>query len=201
MNTALKCPEISPRKAAKAAAILDAAERVLIRHGSGFEISELANEAGVSNGLAYHYFGSKDGVIEAVISRFYARYGEVVDQPANPDIAWPVRERARLEEVVAFLYSDPLAPIVFGTLGHSSASAREFETESNLIAKAARNVASGQKRGEVPAEIDPALAGAAIIGAVHQTAMTAMQMDPRPAPKQVADQLWRLIAAAVGLRG
>ena len=191
---------ISPRKRAKAEAILDAAEGLIIETGGDFEISQLAATANVSNGLAYHYFGSKDGVIEAVIDRFYGRYTAVMDQPADTRIAWPVRERARLEDTIAFLYSDPLAKTVFSRLSHPRALHKEFEMQRAMMEKAARNVRSGQTRGQIPPEIDSALAGAAIIGAVRATMAMAMQLKPRPSPRRMAEQIWGFIEGVVGLR-
>lgn len=190
---------MSPRKSAKATAILDAAEALMMDRGAGFEISELAAKAKVSNGLAYHYFGSKDGVIEAVIERFYLRYSDVIDRRADPDIDWGVRERTRLEEAIAFLYGEPFATVVFGTLSHSSATLCEIAHQRVMTANAALNIRSGQKRGQIADSIDPDLAGAAIAGAIRQTLATAMQMQPRPSPAVLAEQLWRLIEAAVGL--
>lgn len=181
-------------------AILDAAERLVIAKGGEFEIGQLAKEAGISSGLAYHYFGSKDGVVAAVIDRFYARYTAVIDRSADPEIDWRVREHARLLETVGFLYADPFAPIAFGALGHKSAIAKEFEVQQALIERASHNIRSGQRRGQIPMEIDSNLAGSAIIGAVRTVMITAMRMEPRPDPKRVADQLWDLIEGAVGLR-
>ena len=180
--------------------MLDAAEALIIENGGDFEISELAAAAGVSNGLAYHYFGSKDGLIGAVIDRFYARYSSVLDREVDADIAWPVRERARLRETVDFLYSDPFAPTVFGALNHPGALAKELELRSALSARAARNIRSGQRRGHISAEIDCDLAGAAIIGAVHSAMMVAMKLHPRPTSEQVTQQLWGMIRGAVGLQ-
>ncbi len=200
MASATQAPEKPTRKEQRRDAILDAAERLGIATGSDFEISQLAKEAGISNGLAYHYFGSKDAVIAAVIDRFYARYSQVIDKPADPEIDWRVREHARLIDTVAFLYSDPFAPIAFGALGHRRAIEKEFEVQKQMIANAAHNVRSGQRRGQIPVEIDSELAGAAIIGAVRAVMMTAMRKSPRPQPEQVADQLWALIEGAVGLR-
>ncbi len=193
-------PKPKTRKEARRDAILDAAEALIITKGSAFEISELAAAAGISNGLAYHYFGSKDGVLEAAIDRFYTRYSAVLDKPADPEIAWAVRERLRLIETVAFLYADPFAPTAFGALGHARAIEREVAIQQSMIANAAHNIRSGQRRGHIPSTIDSELAGAAIIGAVRTTMMTAMRMNPRPSPDTVADQLWNLIESAVGLR-
>ena len=188
------------KKEIRRAAILNAAERLMIDTGADFEISQLAKAAEISNGLAYHYFGSKDGVLEAVIDRFYERYSAVMDRKVDPEISWPVRERARLLETIAFLYSDPFAPVAFGALGHPRAIAKEHEVQEQMIGRAAHNVRSGQRRGQIPTEIDSELAGAAIIGAVRATLMMAMRMTPRPNPDKVADQIWQLIESAVSLR-
>jgi hypothetical protein len=77
--------------------------------------------------------------------------------------------------------------------------AREHAMQQALIERAARNVRSGQIRGQIPADIDDRLAGAAIIGAVRTAMATAMRMSPRPSPRRVTSQLWALIMSAVGL--
>ena len=58
----------------------------------------------------------------------------------------------------------------------------------------------GSLERQIPGDIDATLAGAAIIGAVRTVMISAMRMEPRPAPEKVADQLWSLIEGAVGLR-
>ena len=198
----VKLAEGAPsRKEIRREAMLDAAETLIIEGQGEFEIAELAASVGVSNGLAYHYFGSKDGVIEAVIDRFYTRYSKVMDRPVDPEIDWAIREHDRLLDTIAFLYADPFAPIAFGALGHAHAVEKEFAVQREMISRAAHNVRSGQRRGQIPVDIDSELAGAAIIGAVRLVMMTAMRMEPRPAAEQVANQLWKLIAGSVQLEG
>jgi AcrR family transcriptional regulator len=52
---------------AKRQRILDAAVRVFARQGyETSRVGDIAKEAGVAYGLVYHYFGSKDSVLEAV---------------------------------------------------------------------------------------------------------------------------------------
>lgn len=68
-------PRLSPRKtplqgrsAATVATILEAAARVLERHGlEGFNTNAVAERAGVSIGSLYQYFPSKDAVMAALI--------------------------------------------------------------------------------------------------------------------------------------
>ena len=44
--------------------ILDAARKVFARKGSSATMAEVAEEAGVSDGLAYRYFPSKDAIFK-----------------------------------------------------------------------------------------------------------------------------------------
>jgi AcrR family transcriptional regulator len=54
--------------------ILDAAEYVLARDGfADASVGEVARQAGVSDGLIYRYFESKQALRDAVLARFYMR--------------------------------------------------------------------------------------------------------------------------------
>ena len=109
------------RKSTATRARLIAAAGEALREGDGeFEMGQLARRAGVSNGLPYHYFGSKAGAVAAVIEDFYDRYYAVLNQDLDPEEAWAVRERERLRATVAFLYAEPLAPIVLGKMGRTA---------------------------------------------------------------------------------
>jgi len=69
--------------------VLDAAERVMAEHG--FEAATLARvvtEAGVPMSSVYHYFGSKDGILLAVMERgadrFFADLPDLTRRPGRP---------------------------------------------------------------------------------------------------------------------
>jgi AcrR family transcriptional regulator len=56
-------------------AVLDAAERVMAEHGyDGASINAIVKEAGIPISSVYHYFGSKDGVLLAVMERGADRF-------------------------------------------------------------------------------------------------------------------------------
>jgi AcrR family transcriptional regulator len=56
-------------------AVLDAAERLMAKHGyEGATITGLVEEAGIPTSSIYHYFGSKDGVLLAVMERGADRF-------------------------------------------------------------------------------------------------------------------------------
>ena len=68
--------------------VLDAAERVMAEHG--FEAATLARvvtEAGIPMSSVYHYFGSKDGILLAVMERgadrFFADLPDLTQRPGR----------------------------------------------------------------------------------------------------------------------
>jgi AcrR family transcriptional regulator len=63
----------TPREAAEAA-LLDAAERLLVEVGhAGITTRRLAEEAGVNHGLVHYYFGSNEQLLVRALERFTER--------------------------------------------------------------------------------------------------------------------------------
>jgi AcrR family transcriptional regulator len=188
------------KKLVRAAKILAAAEAILRDEDGELEMSQVAEKAGVSVGLAYHYYGSKSGMLGAIIDAFYDRYNMVVNQYIDPDIKWAIREKDRLLAAVEFLYSDPMAPIILGKMAHTNqVAAVESMRHEEMIEMATRNIGSGIKRGDIGRHIDPAIAGAAITGAMRGAIIHAMGMRPRPDPDKLTHQIWGLIAGALDI--
>jgi AcrR family transcriptional regulator len=160
----------------------------------------VARRAKVSVGLAYHYFGSKAGLISVLITDFHNRHEAVVNQSFDRSLPWPVREKARLKASIDFLYSDPVAPVMMGKLS-SSAEVIAIDTgrRAAVVEMAARNVAQGQRRGFIAADIDPKVAAAAIIGGVNQAVAQAISSRKRLASDQLAERLWSFIAGGLSL--
>ena len=182
------------------AGIMEAAEACLIAGDGDFEMSDVAKKAGVSEGLAYHYFGSKAGLLSAVVEAFYDRYTSVANKRYDGDIPWAVREKARLKSVIDFLYSDPAADIVLGKMGRTAEVANvEAACHREMIELSAHNIRDGVKRGHISAAIDTNIAGAAVTGATRQAFNYVMASKKRPSRKALTDQLWKLIAGALEL--
>lgn len=63
-------------------AVLDAAERLMAAQGyEAATVSALVQEAGIPPSSIYHYFGSKEGVLLAVMERGAARFFEALPVP------------------------------------------------------------------------------------------------------------------------
>jgi TetR/AcrR family fatty acid metabolism transcriptional regulator len=73
-------------------AILDAAVKVFARQGfHSCRVADIADEAGVAYGLVYHYFGSKDEVLNTL---FLERWNVMLDMIREVDAQQiPVREK------------------------------------------------------------------------------------------------------------
>ena len=63
--------------------LIRAAEQELIRSHGHLEMQAVSKRAQVSVGLAYHHFGSKAGLIAAVVEAFYGRLDEMVFKEAQ----------------------------------------------------------------------------------------------------------------------
>lgn len=180
--------------------LLDVARRVALDTGGHIELAVVAEAAGVVPSLVHRYFGSKSGLVAALVNDFFDRFhSEVLDVPLDEG-DWAEHERVRLERGVRFHYAEPLAAVIYGPLARDPDVARtDAARNAFVVERAARSVRKGQRRGELPVGIDPRIAGAAMFGAMRLVMVEALNRSPRPAPERVIEALWRQIAAAVGI--
>ena len=180
--------------------LIDAARSALIEGAGTAEIVDIAGRAGVSAGLAYHHFGSKDGLFSAVVEEFYERYARIANSRFRGE-TWAQREVQRVRAVVRFLIEEPFTATLFGPLGRSSAVVHaESRCMADLIARGADNIAQGQAEGDLPRQADPQIAAAFVLGGLRQSMTLALLDDPRPNPDRLAQSIWILIAQSLGLR-
>jgi AcrR family transcriptional regulator len=180
--------------------IIDAARAALLAGRGDFELADLARRAGVSVGLPYHRFGSKSGVIAAVVAEFYAGLRRALDLGDFAPLDWSVRERERLGRLVAYLHGDPLAPLIISTLGRDpEVSAVEAGLWRETIDAAARNLAHAQARGQIARDLDPQLAAAMVCGGVRHAVGLGLGSRKRPSQAALVDAIWTFIARALRL--
>ncbi|MFI7644417.1 TetR/AcrR family transcriptional regulator [Nonomuraea sp. NPDC049400] len=189
---------LSARGSAARQRILQAATAEMAETGD-IEVAAVARRAGVSVGLPYRYFGTRSGLLSAVVSDFYDRLGEAVTNREFEGATWHDRERLRVAAWVDHLYDDPLAPVVLSRLG-GDAEAVVIETQRlhQAIELGARNIARGQRDGDLPLDRDPELLVAAILGGVHMALAIALTRTPRPDRTRVAAEAWAFVAGAAG---
>jgi AcrR family transcriptional regulator len=179
--------------------LLRAARERAIASGGHFEIADVAEAAGVVPSLVHRYFGSKAGLVGALVDDFFDRFhAEVLELDLDAEGDWAQHERLRLEAGVRFHYAEPFAVVLYGTLARDPEVARRDAARiAAVVGRAARSIRKAQKAGELPVGVDPGLAGAAMFGAMRLVMVEALSRPKRPPVRQVIDALWRQVAASV----
>ncbi len=192
-------PILTRRGAESRERLLRAAEAELTERDGALEVASVAARADVSVRLLYRYFGSKAGLVAAVVDSFYDRFhAEVADTDPAPDAGWASRERKRLELSVAFHYREPLAAVVLSRLSREpEVAAVEVRRIERLVEDAARNVTAGQRRGELPPDLDPRTVGAMLIGGFRVAMGEALSRRERPDAGLLVEDLWRFVVHGV----
>lgn len=164
------------------------------------EIAAVAARAGVSVGLNYHHFGSKAGLLAAVVDDFYDRYdAAVIDVNPLPGADWATRERRRVGLLVDFLLCEPLAPLVLARLsGEPEVAAVEARRLARHIELGAGNIALAQRRRQLPADCDPRLLIAMVMGGLRQAIGQVFAGRIERDAATLAEELWALIARTAG---
>jgi AcrR family transcriptional regulator len=170
--------------------------------GAGvLELGALTRRAGLSTGALYHHFGSKAGLLAAVYDDFYSGLQAATADARLPDADWGSRERERTRCFVAYHFENPLAGILLARIA-SDPQLAELESVyiQTMSANAADNIRHGQDLGQLPAGIDPDSAGAYVIGGLRNGITQQLRATPRSDPDRVAELLWNLTAATLGIR-
>ena len=185
----------TPKGAASRRRLLDAAAAELVAEGGSCELARVAARAGVSITLPYRYFGSKGGMVAAVVADFFDRFEACFAFPAKPNVPWAARQRTRLNQVVDFLYGEPLATIFFSVLlGEPEVVALHAARMQRLVAYAAAGVRKGKDAGFVPESTDEMIAASMLIGGIRQVIISALTSEP-PIPRaRVKRELWGAIS-------
>jgi TetR/AcrR family fatty acid metabolism transcriptional regulator len=153
-------------------AILDAAVRVFARQGfHACRVSDIADEAGVAYGLLYHYFPSKEEVLNTL---FLERWGVMLEMIREVDRK-PVPVREKLGAIASFIVDsyrhDPdLMKVIIVEV---TRAANSFgQTHLGQIREAYRLigeiVTKAQQEGIFKADIDAEFAAMTFYGAIEQ---------------------------------
>jgi TetR/AcrR family transcriptional regulator, fatty acid metabolism regulator protein len=161
--------------------LLDAAVKVFARKGyHDSRVEDIAREAGVSHGLLYHYFSSKEEVLETIFRQTWSQMLEAVREVEES------REPARVQvrKVAAIVLRSwerdaDLIRVLVREITRSPHLQREVEEIEAAFAALERIVKRGQREGEFRADVDARLAARVLYGALEQI-LTSWVMDRPP---------------------
>ncbi len=162
-----KAPPVDRRRQ-----ILDAAIRVFARQGfHSCRVSDIAKEAGVAYGLVYHYFDSKDEVLnELFVERWSLLLAAIEDVDGRP-----IPAREKLDAVAGFIIDsyrrepELMQVIIVEVTRAANSFGRihlpEISQAYDLISKIVRDA---QASGDFRADVDPDFASMWFYGAIEQ---------------------------------
>ncbi len=150
--------------------ILEAAVRVFARKGyHTCRVGEIAEEAGVSHGLLYHYFASKEELLETIFRETWSELLEAIHGIEGS--GEPAQEKLR--QVAAILLRswrrDPdLVRVLVREVARSPHLQRRVDEIGHAFAAIERIVERGRAEGSFRRELDPRLASWIFYGAVEE---------------------------------
>jgi TetR/AcrR family transcriptional regulator, fatty acid metabolism regulator protein len=187
-------------QADKRRAILDAAIRVFARQGfHSARVSDVASEAGVAYGLVYHYFDSKDQMLNELFSERWALLLDASEKVQEG--GGSVREK--LGGVAGFIiesyrHEPELMKVIIVEVTRAANSfgrthLAEIRQAYELIEKI---VADAQAAGEFRNDVSPAFASMLFYGAIEQL-LTGWIFDSIPSTDEDYERAKRLVVETI----
>ena len=180
--------------------ILDAAVRVFARQGfHTCRVADIADEAGVAYGLVYHYFRSKEEVLDTLFTERW----DILLQVIRDTDAGDLPPRDKLRAIASFILDsyrhDPdLMKVVvvevtraansFG-LTHGDRIREAYTLMGDVVAKA-------QEDGAFRSDVTPRFAALAFYGIIEQV-LTGWIFDPDPIAPEEIEEAKDLVVAAI----
>jgi TetR/AcrR family transcriptional regulator, fatty acid metabolism regulator protein len=150
--------------------ILDAAVRVFARKGyHTSRVGDIAEEAGVAHGLLYHYFRSKEELLETIFRETWrdvldaVRAVEETDESARDRLAGIAKILLR-----AWRRDPDLVRVLVREVTRSSHLQERIGEIDAAFAGLERIIARGQQEGEFRSDLDPRMTSYVFYGALEE---------------------------------
>src|SRR3954453_10534088 len=174
--------------------LVEAAVRVFARKGfHGSRVGDIAEEAGVAHGLLYHYFRSKDEVLETIFRDAWERLASETDRIAGADL--PLREQLRRFARIylgSWLVTPELIPVLVREIARSPTVGNRIDDGRGVFVSLARVIDGARERGEVRADCDPQLAAWTVYGALEEI-LTGWVLGQLPSEEEDVERAVRTV--------
>jgi TetR/AcrR family transcriptional regulator, fatty acid metabolism regulator protein len=184
--------------------LLDAAVRVFARKGfHGSRVGDIAEEAGVAHGLLYHYFRSKDEVLETIFGDSWERLAAETDRIETSGL--PLREQLRRFARIylgSWLVTPELIAVLVREIARTPAVGSQVEEVRGVFVSLARMIEAARERGEVRGDCDAQLAAWTVYGALEEI-LTGWVLGQLPAEEEDVERAVATVVdvAHAGLAG
>jgi AcrR family transcriptional regulator len=150
--------------------ILDAAVRVFAEKGfHTSRVGDIAEEAGIAHGLLYHYFSSKDEVLETVFRDHWSRVLDRVHEAETSDGSAVDRLRAITRALFASWLAEPdVVRVVIREIARTAEVEEHVGELVKPVGAIRRVIEAGQASGEFRSDLDPELAAIVFYGGIDE---------------------------------
>ena len=150
--------------------LLDAAARVFARKGfHASRVGDIAEEAGVAHGLLYHYFRSKEEVLETIFRETWGVLVAETERIEASGLSLPeqIRRFARVY-LSSWLVRPETIRVLVREIARSPEVGKRVDEIQAVFLALQRMIDEARARGEVRADCDPLLAAWAVYGALEE---------------------------------
>jgi AcrR family transcriptional regulator len=177
--------------------LLDAAVRVFARKGfHASRVGDIAEEAGVAHGLLYHYFRSKDEVLETIFRETWQLLQSDTERIEASDV--PLREQLRRFARIylgSWLVTPDLVRVLVREIARSPDVGERVGEIRGTLAALERMIDRARGRGEVRAACNTTFATWAFYGALEET-LTGWVLGQLPSEEEDVE---RAVSTVVGV--
>jgi AcrR family transcriptional regulator len=150
--------------------ILDAAVRVFARKGyHTSRVGDIAEEAGVAHGLLYHYFNSKEELLETIFRNTWTLMLATINGVEQLDD--PARETLRKVAAIvlrAWRDTPDVVRVLVREVTRSPHLQQEISETEQAFGALERVIRKGQESGEFREDVDPRFASFIFYGALEE---------------------------------
>jgi len=144
--------------------------RVFARKGfHQSRVGDIAEEAGVAHGLLYHYFRSKEEVLETIFRETWTQLVADTERIELSGVA--LREQLRRFARIylgSWLVTPELVRVLVREVARSPQVGNRVDEIGGLFLALQRIIEAGRERGEVRADVDAQVAAWAVYGALEE---------------------------------
>jgi TetR/AcrR family transcriptional regulator, fatty acid metabolism regulator protein len=152
------------------AELLAAAVRVFARDGfHGARVGDIAEEAGVAHGLLYHYFRSKEEVLETIFRSSWQELVLETDRIEHSGLELADQLRRFASVFLGSWLADPdLVRVLIREIARSPEVGKRIAEIGSVFVALGRMIERARERGEVRADVDARLATFVFYGALEE---------------------------------
>ncbi|MBW7857427.1 MAG: TetR/AcrR family transcriptional regulator [Leptonema sp. (in: Bacteria)] len=163
--------------------IFRSAVSVLAKKGyHNTRITDIAQHAGVAYGLVYHYFGSKQNILDVILDEVALRFNERLDRIAGEVVS--LNEKlGRISDYMfdSYLANEEMSQLLVNEVVHGPGSKRSTEIAAGLISRISGmiQVAVSEKQrivGSINQQLEPQVIALSFFGSV-QMLLSALVAD------------------------